>query len=238
MAGVPQGSTHVEVALEVGSNRVFAIATDWPGWCRSGRDEAAALEALLAYGPRYAGVLRGRGVRFSPPRVPDSFKVSHRVKGNATTDFGAPDGVFRSDDDPLDGRRLRRLRLILEASWAAIDRAVDEAEGIELRKGSRGGGRELDAITAHVVQAEASYTQRLAAARPETDGADPWSTRVSEREAVIEALQRAVHDGLPEAGPRGGKLWTPRRFLRRAAWHVLDHAWEIQDRAAAVGPAG
>ncbi|CAN5828742.1 hypothetical protein BH20CHL8_BH20CHL8_11020 [soil metagenome] len=25
--------------------------------------------------------------------------------------------------------------------------------------------------------------------------------------------------------------WTPRYFVRRAAWHVLDHAWEIEDRA-------
>jgi hypothetical protein len=25
-------------------------------------------------------------------------------------------------------------------------------------------------------------------------------------------------------------LWSPRYFARRAAWHVLDHAWEIEDR--------
>jgi hypothetical protein len=26
-------------------------------------------------------------------------------------------------------------------------------------------------------------------------------------------------------------LWPPRYFMRRAAWHILDHAWEIEDRA-------
>ena len=31
-------------------------------------------------------------------------------------------------------------------------------------------------------------------------------------------------------GPRGGKRWTPRYFVRRLVWHALDHAWEIQDR--------
>ena len=36
-----------DVYLEVGSKRVFAGAVDWPGWCRSGRDEATALEALF-----------------------------------------------------------------------------------------------------------------------------------------------------------------------------------------------
>lgn len=26
--------------------------------------------------------------------------------------------------------------------------------------------------------------------------------------------------------------WPPRYFVRRSAWHVLDHAWEIEDRAS------
>lgn len=46
----------------------------------------------------------------------------------------------------------------------------------------------------------------------------------------MNALTAAVRQGLPERGPRGGKLWTPRYFVRRLAWHVLDHAWEIEDR--------
>ena len=29
--------------------------------------------------------------------------------------------------------------------------------------------------------------------------------------------------------------WTARYFLRRAAWHVLDHVWEIEDKS---GPDG
>ena len=28
-----------------------------------------------------------------------------------------------------------------------------------------------------------------------------------------------------------GSLWSPRYLVRRSAWHALDHAWEIQDRA-------
>jgi hypothetical protein len=27
------------------------------------------------------------------------------------------------------------------------------------------------------------------------------------------------------------KLWSPRYFVRRSAWHALDHAWEIEDRS-------
>jgi hypothetical protein len=53
------------------------------------------------------------------------------------------------------------------------------------------------------------------------------------RSVVLDALSRAVTDGLPEVGPRGGALWPPRYFVRRTAWHALDHAWEIEDRSAA-----
>lgn len=54
------GST-VAVAMEVVRRRAFATAIDWPGWCRAGRDEADALDALLRYGPRYAAVLAPAG---------------------------------------------------------------------------------------------------------------------------------------------------------------------------------
>jgi hypothetical protein len=47
---------------------------------------------------------------------------------------------------------------------------------------------------------------------------------------ILDALAAAVEGRLPVAGPRGGKLWTPRFFVRRVAWHLLDHAWEIEDR--------
>ena len=54
----PVGS-QVEVVLEVGQTRTFAVAPEWPGWCRIGRDEASALQALIDFGPRYARVLAG-----------------------------------------------------------------------------------------------------------------------------------------------------------------------------------
>lgn len=47
------------VYIEVGQKRTFAGAIEWPGWCRSGKDEATALQALLDYGGRYERVLRG-----------------------------------------------------------------------------------------------------------------------------------------------------------------------------------
>ncbi|MBA3737020.1 MAG: hypothetical protein H0W97_00460 [Actinobacteria bacterium] len=190
---------------------------------------ADALEALLAYGPRYAGILKGSGVRFTPPAKSSTFEVVERMKGDATTDFGAPSIAPEADAKPIDRRWLARNEKILRACWAAFDRAVENAAG-PLTKGPRGGGREVDAIVAHVVGAEASYARMIGAKTPPIHDADADAARDDERAIVLEGLERAVTDGIPE-GPRGGKRWSARYFVRRAAWHVLDHAWEIEDRS-------
>ena len=51
--------------------------------------------------------------------------------------------------------------------------------------------------------------------------------------AMLEGLISAASGEIPARGPRGGLRWTPRYFVRRVAWHVLDHTWEIEDRVLA-----
>ena len=70
------------VVLEIGKRRVFASAVEWPGWCRPGRDEEAALEALSTYLPRYAVVAQCAGLRLGPA---SAYDVVVRVTGDATT---------------------------------------------------------------------------------------------------------------------------------------------------------
>jgi hypothetical protein len=223
----------VDAYLEVGAKRVFAGALDWPGWCRSARDEEGALEALIAYGPRYAGVLEGSGVRFTPPAKASTLDVVERLKGDATTDFGAPSIAPKADARSIDRRWRARQEKILRAGWDAFDRAVENVAG-PLEKGPRGGGREVDAIVAHVVGAEASYARMIGAEAKGFDDAVAGA-RDDERAVVREALERAVTDGIPAEGPRGGKRWSAPYFVRRASWHVLDHAWEIEDRSSRTG---
>jgi len=55
------------------------------------------------------------------------------------------------------------------------------------------------------------------------------TTRVMRHHVVAALTACARGDELPD--PRNTKNpWTPRYFVRRTAWHVLDHAWEIEDR--------
>lgn len=225
-----QLSNKIEVYLEVGQKRTFAGALDWPGWCRVGRDEAAALQALFDYGPRYARVLHAAKIEFHPPAAVSEFAVVERLEGNATTDFGAPDIAPSSDTKPVDEAELQRLQTLLQAYWQAFDEVVQAASGKELRQGPRGGGRELAGVIQHVMGAEAGYLARLAQKFKLDETEDLGKELARTRQAVLDALAAAARGEVPERGPRGGVIWSPRYFVRRVAWHVLDHLWEIEDR--------
>ena len=225
-----QVSDSIQVYLEIGDKRTFAGAIDWPGWCRIGRDEGAALAALADSAPRYAGVLHAAGLPFEPPADPSSFAVVERLAGNSTTDFGAPDAIPSLDTRPIDDADARRFQALLQAYWRAFDAAVAAASGKALRKGPRGGGRDLEGIVQHVLGAEQAYLARLARKPRRREGADLSEQIELARQAEIEALAAAARGEMPERGPRGGAIWPPRYFVRRAGWHVLDHIWEIEDR--------
>jgi len=222
----------MDTYLEIGQKRVFAAALDWPGWCRSGRDESAALQGLLDYAPRYAAVAERAGIPFAAPNSTIAFNVVERLPGGAGTDFGAPEAIPSSDRRPLISAELTRIGLLLAACWAVYDSIAAAAAGVELRKGPRGGGRELEAITRHVLGAEQGYLSRLARKPPQGEQADLNEAMRLTRQAIMDALAAAERGEIPERGPRGGVIWPARYFVRRVAWHVLDHAWEIVDRSS------
>ncbi len=206
-----QGGRVTDVYLERGRTWTFACALDWPGWARRGKGDEAALDALLAHAGRYAAV-----VQEVAPFDVGELHVVGAVPGSTTTDFGAPDARGPWDDRPVDAERLA---LLLEACWTAFDRVVATASP-ELRKGPRGGGRDRDDIARHVQDAERSYGRKLGAAVPPRT---PWP----EQRAAFSAAVRA---GAP------GASWPLGHAVRRFAWHVLDHAWEIEDRDPVGGP--
>lgn len=216
--------------LEIGRKRTFAAAVDWPGWSRSGRDEAAALQALLDYGPRYVGVVRGAGIDLRAPAEGSALSVVERLPGNTTTDFGAPGTSPAADARPVDQADLERFRVLLAAYWRALDAALAAATGRELRRGPRGGGRDLEAILRHVLEADAAYLAQLGWKPEKGEGGGLDVGLIRTRRAIAEGLAAAVRGEIPVRGPRGGARWTPRTFVRRVAWHTLDHAWEIEDR--------
>jgi hypothetical protein len=211
------------VYLEVTRKRTFAGAVEWPGWCRAGKTPEDALEALVSYADRYAAVISRSRLGFVKPTSVEDLEVVERLTGNATTEFGAPGVPPKADSRPLAAADLKRLSTILEASWRAFDRIAEGAVGVELAKGPRGGGRDLPKIVEHVAGAEDSYLAGLGSRRPDAPGAL--------RPTILAALA-ARAQSKPLADPnKVTKLWSPRYFVRRAVWHTLDHAWEIEDRS-------
>lgn len=218
------------VYVEATPKRAFASAIEWPGWSRGGRTEEAALESLVAYGPRYAPVATRARVRFTPPAHLSGLVVVERLNGGASTDFGVPSLPASDDGSPIDPVAARRLIALLQASWDTFDDIASSAVGVELRKGPRGGGRDLDKIAGHVFQAESSYLVQLGAKRLRLEAYDVaagWSTL---RHAEVEAFGVLARGEPLAQANRVKSPWSPRYFVRRAAWHVLDHAWEIEDR--------
>jgi hypothetical protein len=216
----------IPVYLEAGAKKVFACSIDFPGWCRAGKDEEAALEALADYAPRYAEVAKLAKAAFPAGAV--ELEVVERVKGKGATDFGIPHEVTKADAEPLTARQAARQVELMRAAWAVLDR-VAKASPAELRKGPRGGGRDRDKMLDHVLGAEAAYARKVGIKHPQPELGDTKAVKAL-RDELAEALGGAS-DGSPPV-PKG---WPPRYAIRRITWHVLDHAWEMQDRAEPGG---
>ncbi|MEV0143660.1 MULTISPECIES: hypothetical protein [unclassified Nonomuraea] len=203
------------VYLELGPKKVFACSLEWPGWCRVAKGEEAALDLLMDYAPRYRVIAGRAGLAFEPGEP----VVAARVPGDTTTDFGAPSAMPDLDREPLGAEEAARQVALLRAAWELFDETVAVSPE-ELRKGPRGGGRDTSRIYDHVVEAERSYARQLGVRHK------PYASR-ADRDAMREELTGVL--ALPWEPP-GDTRWTPRYAVRRLAWHVIDHLWEIEDR--------
>ncbi|TMC53122.1 MAG: hypothetical protein E6J20_08615 [Chloroflexi bacterium] len=199
-------SGRTRVYVEVGGKRAFASAADFPGWSRSGKDEPAALANLAAYAPRYAKVAKLAGVDFS--QSAPTFDVVERLKGNATTDFGAPGIPAREETKKLTPKQTERMLALVDAAWKYLDQVRAKAPSA-LRKGPRGGGRDRDKMYQHVIDAELEYGKGIGLRLKQPD-----------RKALQQRLRNPESEG----------RWPVTYAARRIAWHALDHAWEMEDR--------
>jgi hypothetical protein len=218
----------IGVYLEISPRMSFASALDWPGWCRAGRDESAALQALVSYAERYTPVADQAGVSFPSTTA---FDVVERVPGGSTTAFAAPECrrpfpqmTAEAERTKVTRAAARRLVGLVTATWATFGE-IAAVSPAELRKGPRGGGRDRDKLIDHVIAADTAYARKLGV-KPKQPAIDDIAAIEELREAIA-AVIGAPSDGAPVV-PNG---WTTRYAARRIAWHVLEHAWEMQDRA-------
>ncbi|WP_220448188.1 hypothetical protein [Nonomuraea diastatica] len=92
--------------------------------------------------------------------APGDLVVAGRVPGSDMTDFGAPYAVPDLDLEPLPGPEAGRGVALLRAAWGLFDETA-AASPEELRRGPRGGGRDLTKIVDHVENAERAFARKV-----------------------------------------------------------------------------
>ncbi|MGZ8512570.1 MAG: hypothetical protein ACXWWL_03945 [Candidatus Limnocylindria bacterium] len=216
----------LRVIIEVGKKerRVVAGAADWPGLDRWGRTEDDAIATLTSYLPRYAAVAERAGLadEFARQRAP---QVVDRVTGSGSADYWGiahvPSETEREVPSPTE---LDRRLALLRAGWSYFD-DVAERVSPDLRLGPRGGGWTRDEIIRHVHLNESGQFTRKVEVRTPRDVMLTPDGRAAHREATLDAI-RAYN----AEGRIAGRSWPIQFFIRRIAHHVMDHAWEMEDR--------
>ena len=212
------------VILEIGKKRrVVAGAMDWPGLDRWGTSEDDALEKLGSYLPRYAAVAdrAGLGAAFAQAR---DVEVVERVPGSSSTDFwGIAHVPSQIEREVLSTVDLERRLDLLRACWAYFDHVAARVSR-ELRPGSRSAGRSREEIIRHVYGTEPDQFSRKVGVRTDLDVVLTSGGLARHRDEYLEAICAYNADGKP------ARTWPIQFLVRRTAHHVMDHAWELEDR--------
>jgi hypothetical protein len=205
--------------------KVAAFALDWPGWSRGAKTGPDALELLESYRDRYhpIAVLAGLGTEFEAAGALDL--VEDHVGVGSTDFWGISFAPSSFEREPMGADELDRKLALLEAAWRYFDDVAVRVSA-ELMTGPRGGGRNRDEIVRHALGWErADLAKRVGVV------VDPIIPRTpdgfgSHRDEFVAALRRYNAEGRMARG----RNWTIALLLRHTAYHVLDHAWEMEDK--------
>jgi hypothetical protein len=216
-------TTQIRVMIEQGKKKTIASAFDWPGWDRGAKSEEEALAVLADYRPRYAKVaqLAGLGDEFGGT---GRLRVVERVEGAGMTDFYTLSArTALPEKKSMSSPECDRKLALLAACWEYFD-DVSGRVSAELRKGPRGGGRDRDAIVRHTNGAEiVEFAKKVGV----VSSPDAWK-RPSELRAHRAAFATAIRDY--NTRKLDARTWSVQFLIRRCCYHLLDHAWEMEDK--------
>jgi hypothetical protein len=214
----------LRVILEVGKKRkVVAGAMDWPGLDRWGTSEDDAVERLLTYIPRYADVA-GRAGRDKEFTTAGDVEIVERVPGSSSTDFwGIAHVPSQIERDVLSPADLERRLDLLRACWGYFDDVAARISG-HLRPGARSAGRTRDQIIRHVYINEPEQFSRKVEVRTPPEDVMTSAGLATHRQAYLDAIRAYNAAGKP------ARTWPIQFLIRRTGHHVMDHAWEMEDR--------
>jgi len=203
--------------------RWVAVAADWPGLERGAKTEDEAVQKVAAYVPRYLAVAQRVSLDAELASQTDPAVIG-RYPGTGSTDFwGISFAPSPLDREPFDAPAFERNVRLLRAAWAEFDETAARVSP-ELRPGPRGGGRSRDEIVGHIMRTEGRDFSKRVKVPSEPDEMLAPGGLARHRDRFVDAMRAWYAEGKPLGN------WTIPYLLRHTAYHVLDHAWEMQDR--------
>lgn len=210
--------------IEAGHKKDFAPALDWPGWSRSGKSEEGAIRTLTRYADRYRKVIelaRLDGI----VDLANSPNVMESVQGSGATHLSVPDRIVQIEGAWMSSEECDRQIAIVRACRGYFDDTGGRVSE-DGQKGPRGDGRNRSLIIDHTIGADRGYARQIGVKTPK-DQIETSAGIVGNRNDVLNAIRQLN-------GDRTETKWPLRYFIRQVTWHLLDHAWEMDDR----GPSG
>lgn len=216
-------------------NRSIAWVLDYPGCFAYGSSETEALvrvpQALIAFKSWLEGFTRDSWLQNLGDfdirlveAVHHHFLNEQYEPSLSGTSIGA---WFHHDWLPLDESEIQRGLSIL--SWAHQDLYELAASLSEeaLDREYVGERWSIRGILRHVADSEWGYLDHLSliGRTPEQMPEDIWK-RLAFTLAQYQALVPSLA-GKEEVHGHAGELWSPRKVIRRACWHALDHCQHI-----------
>ena len=214
----------MRVILEIGKKRkVAAAAYEWPGLDRWGTSEDSALAKLESYVARYAPVAERAGLATAFKRS-SALEVIERVPGSSSTDFwGVAHVPSDTEREVLSANDLERRLTLLRAVWEFFDDTAARVSA-DLRPQPRGGGRTREQIIRHTILNEPDQFSRKVEVRTPFEVALTADGLAVHRQQYLDAMRAYNADGRP------ARTWPIQFLIRRSAQHMMDHAWEMEDR--------
>ncbi len=211
--------------------------TDLLGCVATGPTTEAALARTPDAIRAYLGYLARHGEKVDP-RAPFAVRVAEHATTGDFLGHGSSTVMYQSDRAPL--RPADQKRYLSWLAWSRADLlALVKRSDVKALRAKPAGGRSLDGILRHVLEADKGYVYSFFG--PVSEVGDPVNAAL--RDALD--LRVALHESRRAAAARiaaltpaerrasrrrGGSTRTARRTLRRMLEHEWEHRREIAER--------
>ncbi|MDQ3691947.1 MAG: hypothetical protein M3406_18310 [Chloroflexota bacterium] len=123
----------------------------------------------------------------------------------------------------LSVKDLERRLDLLRACWECFDDVAARVSE-ELQPQPGGGGRSRDSIIRHVYGTEPQNWSRKVGVRTPLEVVFSPDGLAAHRREYLDAIRAHNAEG------KAARTWPIQFLIRRTAHHVMDHAWELEDR--------